>query len=326
MLVRIPHPGEVWKARARRSRKKSAVLKKLEKYLVDEQGEPIEKLCRLWDDQKQALSYKEIRQAILRGELDEDVFMEFTQDYSTFVDKEFAAVWMKALSAGAMAQPALLQLDKFYFETEAPGAAQWIASRGASFVTRSSEVQQEAIRALLAQKMTEGHTVDELARLIRPCVGLTAQQSAATVRYYDTVLAAIKDNHPRMKAEAARVKALESASRYAEKAHRYRAATIAQTELAFSFNRGADLGIRQAQHDGLLGPMVKMWCTSGDDAVCDVCAALDGTIVGMDETFEYDTGRLLFAGQKMLPPAHPRCGCTVEYVEQPADYWQKGHR
>lgn len=48
------------------------------------------------------------------------MFMEFTQDYSTFVDKEFSAVWMKALSAGAMAQPALLQLDKFYFETEAP--------------------------------------------------------------------------------------------------------------------------------------------------------------------------------------------------------------
>lgn len=180
MLVRIPHPGEVWKARARRSRKKSAVLKKLEKYLVDEQGEPIEKLCRLWDDQKQALSYKEIRQAVLRGELDEDVFMEFTQDYSMFVDKEFSAVWMKALSAGAMAQPALLQLDKFYFETEAPGAVQWIASRGASFVTRSSEVQREAIRALLAQKMIEGHTVDELARLIRPCIGLTAQQSAAS--------------------------------------------------------------------------------------------------------------------------------------------------
>lgn len=55
MLVRIPHPGEVWKARPRRSKKKSAVLKKLEKYLVDEQGEPIKKLCRLWDDQKQAL-------------------------------------------------------------------------------------------------------------------------------------------------------------------------------------------------------------------------------------------------------------------------------
>lgn len=42
--------------------------------------------------------------------------MEFTQDYSTFVDKEFSAVWMKALSAGAMAQPALLQLDKFYLK------------------------------------------------------------------------------------------------------------------------------------------------------------------------------------------------------------------
>ena len=61
----------------------------------------------------------------------------------------------------------------------------------------------------------------ELARLIRPCVGLTAAQSAATVKYYDSVLSALKSEHPRMKADTARKKALTAASRYAEKSHRH---------------------------------------------------------------------------------------------------------
>lgn len=194
--------------------------------------------------------------------------------------------------------------------------ANWINSRSAQFVTRCSEQQKKAIRALLANKVVESHTVDELARLIRPCVGLTAAQSAATVKYYDSVLSALKSEHPRMKAETARKKALTAASRYAEKSHRYRAMTIAQTELATAYNQGADEGIRQAQAEGLLGPMLKVWRTSGDDAVCDMCAALDGTEIGMDDSFAY-AGKLLFPEQRLLPPAHPRCACAVEYIESP---------
>ena len=34
----------------------------------------------------------------------------------------------------------------------------------------------------------------------------------------------------------------------------------------------------------------------------------------MDESFEFG-GRVLFQGHKMLPPAHPRCACAVEYIE-----------
>jgi len=34
----------------------------------------------------------------------------------------------------------------------------------------------------------------------------------------------------------------------------------------------------------------------------------------MDDNFDFK-GRLLFTGQKMLPPAHPRCACAVEYIE-----------
>ena len=311
MLVNVPHPGRVAKARP-----KNIVLQRLERYLHDEQDEPIELLCSLWGDQKAALTYREIRDAIVAGDFIEALYDEFAQDYSIFIADRFASVWSKALSAGAQAQPIIGRLSSFHFETQNPGVANWINSRSAQFVTLCSEQQKEAIRALLANKVVESHTVDELARLIRPCVGLTAAQSAATVKYYDSVLSALKSEHPRMKADTARKKALTAASRYAEKSHRYRAMTIAQTELATAYNQGADEGIRQAQAEGLLGPMLKVWRTSGDDAVCDMCAALDGTEIGMDDSFAY-AGKLLFPEQRLLPPAHPRCACAVEYIESP---------
>ncbi len=90
--------------------------------------------------------------------------------------------------------------------------------------------------------------------------------------------------------------------------------TIAQTESAFAYNRGADEGVRQAQAAGYLGMVKKRWCTSGDDAVCEICASLDGVEIEMDSDFNIG-GRVLFKGHHMLPPAHPRCACAVEYIE-----------
>jgi hypothetical protein len=58
----------------------------------------------------------------------------------------------------------------------------------------------------------------------------------------------------------------------------------------------------------------KRWCTSGDDAVCETCASLEGLEIDMDAEFGFK-GRVLFQGHKLLPPAHPRCACAVEYIE-----------
>lgn len=119
-----------------------------------------------------------------------------------------------------------------------------------------------------------------------------------------------------MKASSIRKKALDATQKYAERKHRHRAMTIAQTESAFAYNRGADEGIRQAQDEGYLGIMEKRWSTSGDDGVCKLCESLEGEQVGMDSDFDIDIGgRVLFSGQHMLPPAHPRCACAVEYIE-----------
>ncbi len=308
LMIRPPH-----RLAKRRTSAARLTLQRLQDFLDQNTDEPAEILCSFWDDQKNAITYRELREAVSNGWLSQETFSDWQQDYSTLVPEKLAPIWQTAMQAGAAGQKVLTDLS-FSLNTQAPGIMSWISSHGAEFVTSSTQVQQKAIQTLIGAKMTQRYTVDELARLIRPCIGLTDAQTKATMRLYDSVFSTLKTEHPKMKTDTARKKALDAAQKYAERKHRERAFTIAQTELEYAYNQGADQGIRQAQADGLLGRMKKRWITSGDDAVCDVCAALDGTEVDMDGSFYYP-GRTLFSGQNMLPPAHPRCACAVQYLE-----------
>ena len=250
---------------------------------------------------------------MLDGALTTETLDLWRQDYSILTAERLSNMWTKAIEAGPKGQPILDGLS-FEFNTQTPGIFDWIRERGANFVTACTREQHDAIAALISKKMRDGHTVDELARLIRPCIGLTEGQAKANARYYDSIVANLKKEHPRMKPESIRKKAQDAALKYAERQHRQRAMTIAQTESAFAYNRGADEGIRQAQSQGLLGTMLKRWSTSGDDQVCSICQGLEGVELEMDKGFNFK-GKTLFAGQDLMPPAHPRCACAVEYIE-----------
>lgn len=296
-----------------RSYNGAEVLKRLQSFLNNNTENLVQILCGFWEDQQYAISYQELREAVKQGYLDEDVFRQWSQDYSRLVATEISRAWMDAIVAGPSGQP-VMDGSPFVYDTQTPGILSWISEHGAEFVTSVTQDQKDAISALLTKRMRDGHTVDELSRLIRPCIGLTQGQTKATANYYDSIVENLKKEHPRMKRESIRKKAQDAALKYAEKQHRYRALTIAQTEMAFAYNRGADESVRQAQAQGLMGEVRKRWCSSGDMSVCDTCDALDGTEIGMDEEFGFG-GRALFRGHKLLPPAHPRCGCGVEYIE-----------
>lgn len=310
MSLFIRPAARIKKARAGNAEE---VLQKLQSYLDDNMEEPIEILCGFWEDQQNAITYQELREAVKAGALNESLFQIWSQDYSVLVRGRLSGLWENAMKAGSMSQP-VMQGRNFEFNMQMPGIMNWISRRGAEFVTSVSSEQKQAIQALLVKKMTERHTVDELARLIRPCIGLTKGQAQANVKYYDNIVATLKKEHPRMKTESIQRKAQDAALKYAERQHRQRAMTIAQTESAFAYNRGADEGIRQAQEQGLMGEVIKRWCTSGDHNVCGTCQGLEGVEVGMEKGFHF-RGQQLFAGQNLLPPAHPRCACAVEYIE-----------
>lgn len=312
MAFRWMPPKKIKKKKSGNAQK---VLDKLKEYLESSKatGEPIQILCRFWEDQQTVITYQELRQAVMDGAISKETIRLWQQDYSILVANQLSQMWTNAFKAGAAKQSLLEGLD-FKFDMQTPGITKWINERGAEFVTVSTQEQKNAIAALLTKKMRDNHSVDELARMIRPCIGLTEGQAKANVRYYDSIVANLKKEHPRMKPESMRKKARDAAAKYAERQHRQRAMMIAQTESAFAYNRGADEGIRQAQSQNLLGIVKKRWSTSGDDAVCQTCSSLEGVEIDMDADFDLK-GKVLFPGHHMLPPAHPRCACAIEYIE-----------
>lgn len=311
MGFRIIAPKRVKKVKTKNSQE---VLRRLENYLENSCDEPVQILCGFWEDQQNAITYQELRQAVTEGAISQETLRLWNQDYSVLVANRLSSLWTDAIVAGSAGQPILDGLA-FEFNTQTPGILSWLSERGAEFVTASTQEQKDAIAALLTKKMKDSHTVDELSRLIRPCIGLTEGDTKAAARLYDSIVANLKKEHPRMKPESIRKKALDATQKYAERKHRERAMTIAQTESAFAYNRGADEGVRQAQSQNLLGTVKKRWSTSGDDGVCELCNSLEGVEVDMDSDFDIE-GRLLFRGQHMLPPAHPRCACAIEYIEE----------
>lgn len=300
------------------------ILDRLNGYLEENIDEPVEFLVGFWKDQEDAFTYKEIRQVILDGALSEEMMWLWMQDYSVMVSEKMYPVWQSAMMAGPMGQPVMDAIAAdFAFDLNTPSVLSWINKRGAEFITSVTDEQKRAIKSMLTQHVNGTYTVDELSRIIRPCVGLTESQAKANFRYYNTVKEKLKEQHPKMKPESVRKKARDAAIKYAERQHRQRAFDIAQTEMAFAYNRGADEGVRQAQGQNLLGVMEKRWSTSGDDNVCVICHALDGTQIPMDGEFDFK-GKVLFAGQKQTPPAHPRCACGVQYIEISPPIFKEG--
>lgn len=278
-------------------------LRQLRSYLDAREPRLVRFLVNLWNAQGEAITYKELREAILAGDLSEEYLAQWREDYSRFVTKHLLPEWERAM---AVAVKALREkYPEWYYNPAADGVSQWMHDRAAEFVVNISDTQMQGLRAVI-RNAAELHTmgVDELSRVIRPMVGLYPQQTLANMRYYQNLI----DNGVSPK------RAQDLSIRYGARQHRYRAYNIARTELAFGYNKGMYEGVKQAQRDGYVGTVRKIWCTADDERVCRYCGGLEGKEIALDEEFNFETK--LAAGNpgiRLTPPAHPSCRCTVIY-------------
>lgn len=299
--------------KAKKSKAGRDALKKLKAYLNAASPEPVYFLTRLWSDQQQAITYKELTAAIKNGYLDEVAYEAWSNDYAVFVSEKLAPVWKQAMAAASAGK--MGEHPGYIFDPQHKGVRDWITEHGAEWVTRVSDEQRQAMSVLIRRAAETGQSADALSRAIRPCIGLTERDASANFRLYQRTKANLLQNNPKMKTATAEKKARETAARYAAKQHRRRAYDIATTELAFAYNKGAREGILQAQEQGFIGTVTAQWSTAADERVCPICGALDGVEIGMEEEFNFP-GKTLYGGQKRTPPAHPRCRCAVAYLEQ----------
>lgn len=257
-------------------------------------------------------SYKDIRTALLSGEIPQQLFLQWQQKYAMYVVDALQPVWDAAFESAA--KEVENSREGFLFDSFAPAVKKWTENRAADFVTSCSLETKKGIKAAL--KRTVYHEeigVDELAKVIRPMIGLTRPQVVANQNYYNRLLGS--NVKPR--------KAAEQAIRYAERQHRYRAQMIARTETAMAYNQAEYEVIRQAQRAGYMGHTVKIWCTAADERTCSTCHSLDGKRceVKSDFTLQVKIKDDLLASSTIgrVPPAHPHCRCTLLYEETDFD-------
>lgn len=266
-------------------------------------------LHHIWRNQGKAITYKELREMILNGDLDQEIIDEWQQDYSVFVKEYMEPLYREAMLEAA--KELERQYPLFAFDPFTEGVRLWTDTMGAAFVTNSTIEQIEAVRFVIKRAaQLPAESVDATARAIRAMVGLNKPQAAANFNYYTNML----------NQGMSQQKALEKSVKYAERQHRYRAHMIARTELAFAYNKGEHHGIGQAIEKGYMGKTVKVWSSAGDDRVCDICKELDRKThldpVAYDGSFDYYT-KLKASNPDIdkTPPAHPHCRCAVIYKE-----------
>lgn len=285
-------------------------LSKLRSFLDTKEPELVKFLVNLWNNQGKAITYKELREAILKGYLTAEFVNEWHKDYSKYVVDYVQPLFIEAMEAAN--EPIIRENLLWHFDSDSPSVKLWNEQNAARFVTSVNNDQIKAIRHVV-QRASQLHefNVDSLARVIRPMVGLNYQQARANMNYYETLI----ENGVSEK------KAIERSIRYSARQSRYRAQMIARTELAFTFNQGTYEGTRQAQMAGILGDTIKKWCTADDERVCSCCGGLEGAEVEMDADFYFDdvtriNPKLHHQTIGKVPPAHPHCRCTVLYIEK----------
>jgi SPP1 gp7 family putative phage head morphogenesis protein len=177
-------------------------------------------------------------------------------------------------------------------------AAQEAAQRvAADVVTDVTASVRAGIRAAIVRSIREGIPPYDAARLIQPLIGLTDKQVHAVMNYRETLINA--GHVPQ------RVVSLTDT--YIEQKIAERARTIARTETMRALNAGERATWEAAIDEGLMDETEQReWIITPDDRLCDVCEAMDGKIVGVDEDFTLPTGETVEG-----PPAHPNCRCTT---------------
>lgn len=301
----------------RKNEKSQIVLDKLREHLDNGAEEPIRFLVRFWSDQSVVITYAELRDIVESEDAPEKILNDWFQDYSKLIAERITPLWVASMMEGWRSNPLFQEMEiDFEFRTSERNVRRWLMERAAELVTNCGEEQREAIRYLVAECANHQMATAETARYLRATIGLTRQQVEANLKFYRSVKERLREEHPRMTTATIEKKARRAAARYAEKQHRYRAETIARTEMATAYHQGNDQAVRQAMEQGLMPEVKKVWSTADDDKVCAVCRTLEGMEVEMDADFSVETGvKVKRTMAAKLPPIHPRCACAVKYVE-----------
>lgn len=176
-------------------------------------------------------------------------------------------------------------------------ATEYAVNRSASLVRAIDNETRANITRIIGRAFTDGLDIPDTARAVREVVGLTPQWANAVYNFQQGLIDKGSDPHYIDK----------MVGQYSDHLLDVRSETIARTEVLESSNEGRAQGWSQAAEHGLFNAATatKEWSAGRGERTCEICGALDGTEVAMEDGWEVD-GEVL-----MMPPAHPRCRCVA---------------
>lgn len=265
----------------------------------------------MFKQQRESITLQQLLECIVVGGETMKVAQKIGQDYDVFYSEEMVPAMLEGMETGAKNA---VNKEQFVFSAEWYAVQNWLSQHGAEWKSNMARQTQNAIAEIVRLASFDHYGIEEVANVAGTAIGLTPSVAGAVWRNYTAAKKQIVEETPDMAEEKARARALETAKATADSRHRNRATDIAEAELAYSYHEGAMLGVEMAIAMGMMSDTVRVWCTAEDERVCAVCDNLDGVEVGMNDPFPIPRGRY-YAKQNLTPPAHPRCRCTVMYLE-----------
>ena len=171
-------PKPLGKAK-KRSVENQRLLDMLNRFIDDNTSKPAKILVRFWKDQEDALTYKELREMVEEGTVSNEELENWSIDYSNLIRDQIMPLLERAVEVAQKDISSLFEIDNFDLDTNDANAMMWIKEKGASLVTRLAEEQRDAVQSLIYRGYRDSMTPSQLARTIRPCIGLTKPQANA---------------------------------------------------------------------------------------------------------------------------------------------------
>lgn len=305
---------------SKHSKEDEGLLKLLDDFIEKYKKDPTDMLLRFWRDQAIVTTADVIHRWINLHDIPYDDLSNIKNDYTKMATEQLQPKLATLSCKVVIGHPSFKWNDghhpnifgeQFVYNPQRNGMTYWLENHTAELVTRCTDSQKQAIRDIISYGIQNKNSTAEVARMIRPTIGLTSRQATANARYYNRIKSQLLSDHPRMKAENAEKKARQKANVYAKKQLKYRAETIARTELANVYNEGVYRGVSQAITDGYMHDVQKTWVTARGPNVCPYCSQMEGKTIRYEDEFEVPN-----FGYMDGPIAHPRCQCVLKYTSQ----------
>lgn len=173
-----------------------------------------------------------------------------------------------------------------------------LSKRIARLTVDTSEAERLAIRKILSRGVERGDSANRIIAALKRRVGLTDIQTEWVAKRYQAAL----------DAGATEARADQIADRFGKQLRENRAHVISRTEMAAAQNAGLAESWNQIDRAGMMLPGAKKrWVTAMDERRSDICAELEGKVVGVNESFRSGVTGELYD----FPPAHPNCRSTI---------------